>query len=92
MRIVLNDHISGYEELLHKNNDIYNHHKNTQMLMTELYKTKNKLAPPIIDSTLNKGSIASNFRNLQKFQSERKKNVFYGLEALNCRSTQLSTL
>ena len=40
--------------------------------MTELYKIKNKLAPPIMDSMLNRRNITYNFRNLQEFQLERE--------------------
>ena len=37
------------------------------MVMTEPYKIKNELAPPIMDLVLN------NFRNFYEFQSERKR-------------------
>ena len=39
----------------------------------ELYKIKNELALPIMDSMLNRRNITYNFRNLQEFQSERKR-------------------
>ena len=57
------------------------------MLMIELYKIKNELAPPIIDSMLNRRKITYNFRNLQEFQSGRKRTVFNGLETLSYRAT-----
>ena len=50
------------------------------MLVIELYKIKNELASPIMDSMLNKRNITYNFRNLQEFQSEIKRTVFNGLE------------
>ena len=92
LRLVLNDHISDFETLLHKSNDISIHHGNIQMLLIELYKMKNKLAPPIMDSMLNRRNITYNFRNLQEFPSERKKTVFYGLETLSYCEPQLWTL
>ena len=46
------------------------------MLTIELYKFKNELAPPIMDSMLNRRNITYNFQNLQEFQSERKRTVF----------------
>ena len=52
------------------------------MLMAELYKIKNELAPPIMDSMLNRRNVTNNIRHLQEFQSERKETVFYGLETL----------
>ena len=47
-----------------KSNDISCHHRNIQIFMIELYKMKNELAPPIMDSMLNKRNITYNFRNL----------------------------
>ena len=60
--------------------------------MNELYKIKNELAPPIMDSMLNRRNISYNFRNLQEFQSQRKRTVFNGLETLSYRALQLWTL
>ena len=48
--------------------------------MTEFFKIKHDLAPPIMDSILNRRTIYYNFRNLQEFQLERKRTVFYSLE------------
>ena len=50
LRLVLNDHVSDFEALLRKSNDISCHDRNIQMLMIELYRIKNELAPPIMDS------------------------------------------
>ena len=85
MTLVLNDHVSDFEALIHKSNDISCHHRNIQMLMIELYKIKNEVAPPIMDSLLNR-------RNLQEFQLERKRTVFNGSETLSYRAPQLWTL
>ena len=87
MRIVLNDHISDFEALLHKSNDVSSHHRNIQMLMIEHYKIKNELAPPIMDSVLKRRNITYNVRNLGEFQ--RKRTAFYGLETLSYRACQL---
>ena len=82
LRIVLNDHISDFETMLRNVNGITVHHRNIQTLMIELLKIKFDLAPPIIDSMLNRRTICYNFRNLQEFQLERKRTVFYGLETV----------
>ena len=60
--------------------------------MIELYKIKNELASPIMDSMLNRRNINYNVGNLQEFQLERKRTVFNGLETLSYRATQLWTL
>ena len=50
------------------------------MLMIELYQIKNELAPPIMDSVLNRRNITYKFRNLLlAFQLDKKKTDFYGL-------------
>ena len=71
LRLVLNDHVSDFEALLCESNDVSCHHRNIQMLMI----IKNELAPPIMDSMLNRRNITYNFRNLQEFQSGRKRTV-----------------
>ena len=75
--IALKDYISDFfEALLHKSNDIPSHHRNIQMLMIELYKIKNEVAPPITYSMLNRRNVICNFRNLQEFQLQRKQLFF----------------
>ena len=54
--------------------------------MIELFKIKHDLARPIMDSMLNRRTICYNFRNLQEFQLERKRTVFYGLETISYRA------
>ena len=88
LRLVLNDHVSDFEALLCKSNDISCHHRNIQMLMIELYKIKNELAPPIMDSMINRKNITYNLRNWQEFLSERMRTVFNGLETLSFRASQ----
>ena len=92
LRFVLDDHVSDFEALLRRSNDVSYHHRNIQMLMVEFYKIKNELAPPIMDSMFNRRNITYNFRNLLEFQSEIKRTVFNGLETLSYRAPQLWTL
>ena len=60
--------------------------------MIGLFKIKYDLVPPIMDSMLNRRTICYNFRNLQEFQSERKRTVFYGLETISYRAPHLWTI
>lgn len=48
LRIVYDDQISTFDELLDKDNSVSIHHRNIQNLAIELYKVKNDLAPEII--------------------------------------------
>ena len=88
LRVVLNDHFSDFETMLLNMNDITINHRNSQSLIIELFEIKYDLAPPIMDSLLNRRTICYNFRNLQEFQSERKRTVFYGLETISYRAPQ----
>ena len=85
LRIVLNDYSSNFNILLENNNDISNHHRNIQALLIEVFKMKNELAPPIIESILNKRFNTYNLRNFQEFATERKRTVWYGLETFSYR-------
>ena len=92
LRIVLNDNISDFETMLQNMNDITIHHRNIQTLLIDLFKTKHNLAPPVMNSMLNRRTICYNFINLQEFQSERKRTVSYGLATISYRSPQLATI
>ena len=91
-RVILGDDLSGFESLLQDNKDICRHHKNVQSLMTEMFKIKIELAPPIIDSMFERRNESYNLRNFQEFLTKRKRTVHYGLETLSYRSPQLWSL
>ena len=59
--------------------------------MIELLKIKYGLAPPIMDSMLNRRTTFFKFRNMLEFLSERKRSVLYGLESIRYRALQLWT-
>ena len=86
LRLILNDHITDFDTLLQNNNDAFNHHRNIQTLMVEIYKIKNNLNLPIMDLIFEKTNNTHNLRNFQKFVMKRKRTVKIGLETLNCRS------
>ena len=46
LRLILNDHTSGFDTPLQNNNDTCDHRRNIQTLMAEIYKIKNNLNPP----------------------------------------------
>ena len=58
------------------------------MLMIEVYKIRNELAPQIMDSVLTRRNITYNFRNLQKFQLEKKNDFLLSINfKLPCTPT-----
>ena len=92
LRIVLNDHFSDFETMLLNMNDITIRIRNIQTLMIELFKIKYDLALPMMDSLLNTRTNCYKFRNLQEFQLQRKRTVFYGLETISYGAPQLWTI
>ena len=83
LRIILNDYPSNFNMLLENNNDISNHHRNIQALLIEVFKMKNELDLPIMESVLNKRFNTYNLRNFLDFATERKRTVWYGLETFS---------
>ena len=60
--------------------------------MIEIFKIKNELAPPIMDSMFERRNEPYNLRNFQEFLTEEKRTVHYGRETLSYRSPQLWSL
>ena len=89
--IVLYDHISDLRHYFRKLM-IYLVITGIQKLMIEIYKMKIKLALPVMDSITNRRNVTYSFRNLQEFQLERKRTVFYGIRNINYPAPQLWTL
>ena len=77
LRITLNYYSNGFNIVLENNNDIFNSHRNIQALLTELFKKKNELAPPIMESILNKRFNTYNLRNFQELAAESKRAIWY---------------
>ena len=63
--LILNDHESSFVEALRKNNDVINHQRNIQILLTEAFKENKSLAPPIMEGMFN---AKPNNENLRYFQ------------------------
>ena len=89
LRVILGDDLSEFESLLQSNKDICSHHKNIQIIMIEMFETKNELAPATMDSMFERRIESYNLRNFQEFLTERKRTVHYVLETLSYRSPQL---
>ena len=54
-----------------------NKNKNIESLMIEMFKIKNELDPPIMDSMFERRNESYNLRNFQEFFTERKRTVYY---------------
>ena len=77
LRIVYSDNTSSFEELLETDNSVSVHHRNIQVLATELYKIVNGLSPEVFPFNEN---TSYNTRNKRKFHSRSIKSVTFGSE------------
>ena len=75
LRLVYSDKISTFQELLDKDKSVSVYHKNIQVLVLEIYKTVNGLAPTIMNSIFEIEDIEYNLRNKINFKSRRINSV-----------------
>ena len=78
-------HNSNFEVLLEKQHDFSIYQRNLQVLMTEIYKIVNGIAPPIMNSLLTFHLNQHNFRNFQELSTKKRNTVNYGLETVTYR-------
>ena len=82
LRVVYQDYLTPFDELLTIDNSKTIHHRNLQKLMIEIYKIKNGYAPTIINSLFEIVDLPYNLRNDLKIKSQNVRTVFYGTESL----------
>ena len=64
LRVTYNDQLTDFKSLLSNHNEITIHQRNLQVLMIEIYKVINHMAPPTISSLL---VIRENTHNARYF-------------------------
>ena len=73
LRTVYIDNVSTFEKLLVKDNSVTSHVGNLRILGTELFKTKENQAAPIIHEIFEKRNIQYKLRSQTDFQLESVK-------------------
>ena len=81
--LVYDDRQSTFEELLNKGKSVTIHHKNLQVLTTELYKVHHGLAPELMNDIFKKRNVTYNFRKNSTFETRNIKSVYYGSETIS---------
>ena len=89
LRITYKDAESTYSELLEKDCAVTIHTKNLQLLMTEMYKTKNGLNPSFRQEIFCENATHYNLRNNNEFVQPRVKSVNNGTESVRFKGPQL---
>ena len=72
--------------MLEKRKEFTIHQRNLQVLMTEIYKIVNGIAPPIMNSLFNFRLNQYNIRNFQELSTEKRNTINYGLETVTYRA------
>ena len=82
LRIVFRDYESTFQQLLKQNKSVSIHQKNLQILVTEIFKTKNGLNPVIIEDVFKFKNLTYNFRNAEALNRSNVSSVKYGTETI----------
>ena len=89
LRITYKDTESTYCELLQKDCAVTIHTKNLQILMTEMYKTKNELNPLFMRAIFRENTTRYNLRSNNEFTQPRVRSVSNGTESVRFKGPQL---
>ena len=80
----------SFAELLEKDNSVTIHQRNLQVLATEIFKSKNGLAPEIMKEVFEMPNPAYNFRSeATHFKRENVKTTYYDIKSLRCLESKI---
>ena len=84
LRITYNDNTSPFVDLLEIDNSVSVHHRNIQVLATELYKFVNGLSPKLVSDCFKLNNMTVyNTRNRSTFYSRPVRTVYHSTESLS---------
>ena len=84
LRLIHNDKLSSYQELLEKDGSVSIHHKNIQSLAIEMFQIKHGHSPEIVSDIFTQTTQHYNFRQNRDFRIRSVKSVSHGLEFHLC--------
>ena len=83
LSIVYNDKFSSFENPLEKDKAVKSPVRNLQVLVAEIIKLKNSIAPKIISGIFKLSSPTYNLRNKRDFVSNHMKTLYFGTDSLS---------
>ena len=90
LQIVYRDTESSFDELLTKDNSVSVHQRNLQLLMIEIYKTKNSLNPSFMeDICVERPNITYDLRNKAGLLVPRANTTAHGIETIKYIGSRL---
>ena len=81
LRITYQDNTSTFQELLNKDNSVPIHHRNLQVLATEMFKIHRGLSPEILRKTFVSKTSLYNLRRNDTFEKRKVYSVYHGTES-----------
>ena len=82
LRIVYNDYITSFKDLLRREKTFTIHHRNIQSLAIELFKIKNNISNTIVSELFETRSIGYNLRSESYFPVNCIKTSQYGMNSI----------
>ena len=82
LRIAYKDNVSSFENLLLMDNSVTVHQRNLQLLMIEIYKTRNNLNPSFMKQIFEAKVLPYNLRCSEKLQLPKAKTTGLGIDTV----------
>ena len=83
LRVIYNDKISSFKELLERDGSVPIHNRNLQILATGMFKVYNNIAPPIFTEIFDKRNPNYQLRHTSHFSIPPVRSVYNGTESLS---------
>ena len=84
LRVAYKDNTSRHEKLLENDNSVSIHQKNLQLLMVEIYKTRNHLNPSFMMEIFEEKAVPYQLRSSSSLNLPKVRTTCYGTDTIRC--------
>ena len=89
LRLVYKGGHCSFVELLNKDNAVSIHHRNLQILVTEMYKVKNNLSSTIMSNIFPENNTVYDLRYKREFKTGNVRTILNGTETISYRGPEI---